>query len=622
MLISEKSKRNKKVRHLEYYNLTNELDNLYAKSKLRQNFYNLIPLILSYQNIILAYRNIKSNGGSSTKGVDNLTIENIKDLSNENVVEIVRKKLSYYKPKPVRRVEIPKPNGKMRPLGIPTIWDRLIQQCILQILEPIAEAKFIDKNNGFRPNRSAENAVAQCGRMINFSKLYYVVDIDIKGFFDNVNHGKLIKQLWAMGIRDKTLITIISVMLKCPIKMLNGEIIYPTKGTPQGGILSPLLANIVLNELDWWITSQWEEMKTCTNYTNRIHKNGSKDHSNTYRVLRTTKLKEMHIVRYADDFKIFCRNYKDAKRAFIGTKEWLKDRLKLEISEEKSKIISLKENYSEFLGFKIKAMKRGLKYVVKSHVLDKAIAKTANKLIGYIKEMRVPKGKTQLHTLVNKYNITVMGVHNYYGIATKVCEDFSPLANRIGIILHNRLKKIVSSTGTIESCYIKKRYGASKQMRYISKLPLVPIGYVKCKFPMEKSPKVNKYTKSGRAEMQKPIDWIDTKILKHIMLNPVRGKSVEYNDNRVSLFSAQKGKCNILNTQLQIDNLDCHHKIPKALGGDDSYNNLVLLNSDVHKLVHAIKRETIDNYVELLGLDIKQLQKINKLRNLAKLENI
>lgn len=266
MLISEKPKmKRKKIRHNEYYNMVGTFDNLYKQSKEGKNFNKLMDIISSDNNIELAFRNIKGNAGSSTAGVDKKSIKDVSKLSKDKYLQIVKAKLSNYHPKPVRRVEIPKPNGKTRPLGIPTIWDRIIQQCILQVLEPICEAKFHERSNGFRPNRSVENAMAQCYKMINQQHLLYVVDIDIKGFFDNVNHCKLRKQMWNMGIQDKKLLCIISEMLKAPIQMPDGRMEYPTKGTPQGGILSPLLSNIVLNELDWWITSQWELMPTKNN---------------------------------------------------------------------------------------------------------------------------------------------------------------------------------------------------------------------------------------------------------------------------------------------------------------------------------------------------------------------
>ena len=112
------------------------------------------------------------------------------------------------------------------------LWDRIVQQCILQILEPICEAKFSDRSNGFRPNRSAEHAIAQAYAFMQKSHLHYVVDIDIKGFFDNVSHSKLMKQMWNMGIQDKKLLCVIKEMLKAPIVLPNGETIYPQKGTP------------------------------------------------------------------------------------------------------------------------------------------------------------------------------------------------------------------------------------------------------------------------------------------------------------------------------------------------------------------------------------------------------
>lgn len=234
------------------------LDNLYSQSVNGHNFYDLMNVIRSRENIRLAYRNIKKNTGSKTAGFNQLTIEDIKHLSVEEVIDKVQNMFQSYNPEKVRRIFVPKPNGKTRPLGIPTIWDRILQQCMLQVLEPICEAKFHKHSYGFRPNRSTHHAKARLESLINLSGLYHCIDVDIKGFFDNVNHSKMLKQMWSLGIKDKTVLSITSKLLKAEIE---GEGI-PTKGTPQGGILSPLLSNIVLNELDWWVSNQWESFKS------------------------------------------------------------------------------------------------------------------------------------------------------------------------------------------------------------------------------------------------------------------------------------------------------------------------------------------------------------------------
>ena len=419
----QKQKKKNSLRFAEYYDMTEVFDELYARSKDGEIFTDRMKVITTEENIMLAYRNFKRNNGSYTPGSDNLTIRDIEKYSKEEVVRKVRNKLKWYCPKPVRRVEIPKADGKKRPLGIPTIWDRMVQQAILQVLDPICEAKFFDRSNGFRPNRSAENAIAQCMKLIQMQHMYFVVDVDIKGFFDNVNHTKLIRQIWTLGIRDKRLICVIKAMLKAPIVMPDGTMVHPEKGTPQGGILSPLLANIVLNELDWWVHSQWEGMPTKHYYPGYKHENGSESRAHAYRALRSTKLKEMYIVRYADDFKIFCRTRGDANKIFRAVEQWLKTRLKLDISPDKSKIVNLKKNYSEFLGFKLKAVKRGKKYIVRSHMTDKAINREIDALKSQIKKIEFPKSHEFETKEIMQYNSMVMGIHQYYGIATKISDD-------------------------------------------------------------------------------------------------------------------------------------------------------------------------------------------------------
>ena len=607
----------KKLRHSEYYDMQPLFDKLYADSKNGKVFNDLVRIIGCEENIRLAYRNIKRNGGSNTAGVDKLTIKDIEKLSVEQYVSIVQRKLMFYKPKPVKRVEIPKPNGKMRPLGIPTIIDRLVQQCILQVMEPICEAKFYERSNGFRPNRSAENAIAQCYKMINLQKLYFVVDVDIKGFFDNVNHTKLIQQIWHMGIRDKKLLCIIREMLKAPIVMPNGDTEYPTKGTPQGGILSPLLSNIVLNELDWWIDSQWEGMPTKREYKCEVRPNGTVNKTAIYGAFKnTTKLKEMHIVRYADDFKLFCRKRSDAEKVFIAVKLWLHDRLKLEISEEKSKIVNLKRHYSEFLGFEIKAVKKRKRYVVKSHMTPKAIEREKDKLIKQVIQIAHVQDRDEEAREITLYNSMVFGIHNYYRYATMISSDCEQIHRAVSTVMKNRLYNRLSKRGTINEVYIRENYGKSKQIRFVSSKTVAPIGYIQTKTPLFKKKKVCKYTVEGREIIHKSLGII-TSIMIALMRIKEPRRSVEYMDNRISLYAAQYGRCAITGKELSIDEIHCHHKLPLKCGGDDRYSNLIIVHKDVHMLIHATSEETILAYLNRIELDRKALTKLNALRVMA-----
>ena len=609
----------KKLRHSEYYDLQDCFDKLYTKSKQGDVFTNLVEIISSEENIRLAYRNIKRNSGGRTSGVDRLSIKDIERLSADKLVGIIQRKIQYYKPKPVRRVEIPKPNGKTRPLGIPTIVDRLVQQCILQVLEPICEAKFHERSNGFRPNRSAEHALAQCYRMIQQQNLHFVVDVDIKGFFDNVNHSKLIRQMWSLGIRDKQLICIIKEMLKAPIVMPDGSIQHPTKGTPQGGILSPLLANIVLNELDWWISSQWENMRVYNEYKVSYSKAGTENKGSIYRARRASRLKEMYIVIYADDFKLFCRKRSDADKVFIAVKQWLKDRLSLEISEEKSKVVNLKKHYSEFLGFKLKAVRKGGKFVVRSHMSDKAVKCETEKLKEQIKAIEFRKNTEDDIKRIYQYNSIVFGIHNYYKYATAVNLDCMSIQFQINTVLNNRLNGRLEKCGSVSRKYIAEHYGKSKMMRYINGEPLCPIGYVQTKNPMYKKKKICKYTAEGREEIHRNLKFDETvmTVLHMLARAYLPNRSVEYMDNRVSLYAAQYGKCAVTGKVLWIDEIHCHHKKPLSQGGTDEYKNLIIVHIDIHKLIHATKPETIQAYLDKIKPDKSQLDKINKLRMLA-----
>ena len=558
-----------------------------------------MPLVLSRENILLAYRNIKSNTGSNTAGTDKLTIADIGKRTPEEVTAKVKYIVSGtkrgYRPKPVRRKDIPKPNGSTRPLGIPCIWDRLIQQCFKQVLEPICEAQFSKHSYGFRPNRSVEDAIANVYTRLHHSLTYYVIEFDIKGFFDNVNHSKLIRQMWTLGIRDKHLLGKILRMLKAPIKLPDGKLIYPRKGTPQGGIISPLLANIVLNELDRWVENNWEENPIVYKYA--ITKNGTS--KSGYMAMRKTNLKEMYIVRYADDFRIFCRTKTAAEKTKIAITQWLKERLKLEVSQEKTRVVNVKRRYSEFLGFKIKVHSRGKKQVVRSHISDRQFKTKKKALVEQVKRIARPRPKKDMFDEIRQYNLMVMGMQNYYRVATHINLDASKLNRAVMTVITNRLKGI-SRKGRKLTSTERTRYGKSKMLRYLADEPIYPIGYIQHKIPINKSDK----------KRNKTVDELRLKLLRQ----PLYGRSIEYADNRISLYYAQKGQCAVTGEKFtSTDEIHCHHKIPKSQGGTDEYQNLILVTAPVHKLIHATNPETIQKYLQACKPDFKKLNVLRQI---------
>ena len=359
------------------------------------------------------------------------------------------------------------------------------------------------------------------------------------------------------------------------------------------------------------------DMPTKYEYSCEVRPNGTINKTAIYGAFKnTTKLKEVHIVRYADDFKLFCRKRSDAEKVFIAVKLWLQDRLKLEISEEKSKIVNLKRHYSKFLGFEMKAVKKRKRYVVKSHMTEKAISKETAALIEQVKQIAHVQDRDDEAREITLYNSMVFGIHNYYRYATMIATDCEQIHRAVSTVMKNRLYGRLTKKGQINEVYIRKNYGDSKQIRFISSKTVAPVGYIQTKTPLFKKKKVCKYTPEGRAEIHKNLG-INTSIMLALMRIKEPRRSVEYMDNRISLYAAQYGRCAVTGKELWLDEIHCHHKQPLCRGGTDKYMNLVIVHRDIHRLIHATDPNTIVVYLNLFQLDKKALAKLNALRVLT-----
>lgn len=267
-------------------------------------------MILREENLEEALKKVKSNKGAP--GIDKITVNEIDEYYKANIKSIKYKIYEMtYKPIPVKRVYIPKANGKMRPLGIPVVMDRVIQQAIAQVISPIFEGVFSEHSHGFRPNRSCHTAMEEVTRYVN-DGYEWIVDLDIEKFFDKVNHDKLISIIREQ-VNDKRTLHLIRAYLKAGI-MEKGIFARSEEGVPQGGPLSPILANIYLDKFD-------KELED----------------------------RGLHFVRYADDCNIFVKSEMAANRVKKSVMSWLERKLFLKANEEKTKVV--RPTKSEFLGF-------------------------------------------------------------------------------------------------------------------------------------------------------------------------------------------------------------------------------------------------------------------------------
>ncbi len=327
----------------------------------------LMEKIVEHDNIKKALKRVENNKGAP--GVDKMKVEELGVYLNSNWKRIKRELLEgIYQPAPVRRVEIPKQDGGARLLGIPTGLDRLIQQATQQVLTPIFEQTFSECSYGFRPGKSARQAVYKAQDYINNGKKI-VVDIDLEKFFDKVNHDLLMTKV-AKHIHDKRVHILIRNYLQSGV-MINGCCVASEEGTPQGGPISPLLANIMLNDLD-----------------------------------KELEAREHAFVRYADDCNIYVSSQRAGERVYASIKKFIQERLKLKVNEEKSAVDC--PNKRKFLGFSF-----WLGEEVKLGIAPRTKAKFKNK----IRELTKRNWSISMKERIRALNAYILGWGGYFGIA-------------------------------------------------------------------------------------------------------------------------------------------------------------------------------------------------------------
>jgi len=360
---------------------------LYLAAKLdnKRRFHALYDKVYREDILAEAWKRIKANGGAG--GIDKMSITDVEQYGAEKLIQEIQKELmeGKYQPKPVRRTYIPKGDGKQRPLGLPTIKDKIVQMAVKLVIEPVFEADFLDCSYGFRPKRSAHQALDRI-RKDTAKKGWWVVDADIKGYFDNINHDKLMLMV-KQRISDRRILKLVWKWLKGGV-MEKGELHESEIGSPQGGVISPLLSNIYLHYLD----TKWE----------LHHKHLGK------------------LIRYADDFVVICRTRKEAEHALKAVKT-IMSKLELELHSEKTRLVNLwdgKEGF-DFLGFHHRRLKtetaKGQKFSETHQFPSKKAMKKMRENIRKVFSSRSTL-LLDVQVMIKEVNPKIIGMRNYYGL--------------------------------------------------------------------------------------------------------------------------------------------------------------------------------------------------------------
>ena len=354
----------------------------------------LMDEVLSKDNLNQAYLQVTRNKGAS--GIDDMTCEEVKDYLKVHGNELISQiKSREYKPLPVRRVEIPKPNGGVRKLGIPTVIDRIIQQALAQKLTPIFESTFSEYSYGFRPNRRCQNAIDRALELLN-QGYEWIIDLDLEKFFDNVPQDKLIRLVDNM-VNDSDITALIHKYLKAGV-LINGEFEETTVGTPQGGNLSPLLSNIYLNELD-----------------------------------KELERRGLHFARYADDCVIFVKTEFSAERVMRNIVTFIETKLKLKVNAEKTHIT--RPTKLKYLGFSFTKQKDI--WEARPH------QESFKKLFLKLKKLIKRSWSVDLTYRIKKINEVLRGWINYYRqsfMKVKITKIGEWLRNAIRVVIWKQWK--------------------------------------------------------------------------------------------------------------------------------------------------------------------------------------
>ena len=414
-------------------------DRLYQQSKEvydaggRPAWKSLLEIMSAESTIVTAIHNIKSNHGSETPGVDGKRMrKDYLQKSHQWVIRDIQKAFQHFEAQKIRREYIDKPGKtEKRPLGIPTIRDRIVQECMRLVLKPVCEAQFFAHSYGFRPMRDTAMALERINYLTHNTGYRWIVEGDISKCFDRIDHAILLKRLYHIGIKDRRVLQIIKAMLKAGVMdvcEVNED------GTPQGGLISPLLANVYLDIMDEWITAQWENKRTHFAYSRSDTK---------INALRKTGLTPGYLVRYADDFVIITDTCAHAMEWKARLQFFLQEKMKLTLSTEKTLITDVRKKYIKFLGYEFKNVRGKARkgYIVRTIPDRNRLRRKVDEIVESIKKIPRNYSREKLIDAINRINSKIRGLIQYYQCCTWVNIAMKKYARKLSWAAIRRLKQ-------------------------------------------------------------------------------------------------------------------------------------------------------------------------------------
>ena len=541
-------------------------------------------MVYDENNVALAVRQLSKSPGRMALGPDGTNYQSLEDYSVMELAEIVKDRLLRKQMDYVRRTYILKGNtGKMRPLGICSVWDKLVEKCIQLVVELFCETKFVESSFGFREQVSTHNALARVKRQCQ--TMPYALSIDLRDYFGTIDPDITYRELWHIGVRDQKILNYIYRFIKKGYYEDSCKVEDPL-GSPQGSILGPLISNVYLHRFDVWLRDQgdcWHDQSVTKFYSSRAR----------IRNLERTNLKVGIHVRYADDILVLCKDYQDAVRFRYSVTNYLTRNMRLEINDDKTKIYALTREKMKYLGYHFyvvpakNAQPKGIYLVTNTLPKDKE-----DEIVSKCGDLLRAFKKNPCFSTIHDWNVYVVGLHNYYRGMTHFYQSFRQIGWRIKKLFYHTMNKRVKFTTeqSHKDSFMGGRYSSWGKNGYyrFETYPVIEIAWAnwdngliawhKCKV-MRENPYHYGDSKHRPGVSLEAISYL-VNTSKHI-------KNSRLAMFRISKYSSVKGISYLSGDFVPVEGYHCHHIKPKAKGGTHDFDNLCVLSETEHWILHS-----------------------------------